>query len=190
MKTGTLIIIVLLALGLGFILYPIIRPCKENTIISTDTVYVYHTIRDTIYPAPVTIIKRDTVYPVSTNLGDFIEQGTELSTDFDISSFLVVNSYDDILKDDPEGFIRLREKTQNNIIFDRELIFESRCRDKIITNTVVSTGFYTYGSVLSDLRHFGASAGILYQNKRQRLYGASIGFYEHPFVSVGYGFKF
>lgn len=186
MKAKYIVLISALSIIIGALLYRGVFPCKENTIIETDTVYVHTVSYDTIIqPKPV---------PYKVTEVQIINDTTYLYHAVDTAAILAdyysTRYYADTLKDDNEGFVYLTESVSQNTLFDRMLYFESRCTDKIITNTISNTGFYAVGGIGGNKTGLNLSMGILYQNKKQRLYGAEIGYFYKPYLKVNYGIKF
>lgn len=168
-------------------MHPVIWPCREN-IIQSDTVYIDRVSYDTIIqkePVPVEIIKY-IEKPVTVYEPIIIPVDTSLI----IAEYFSVKYYDDILKDDSTGYIRLKEKVYQSKILDRELFFESRCQDKIITNYISPSGFYYYGSLKASKQIPGVSGGVIYLSKKEALTGFEIGYFGQPYVGFMYGKKF
>ena len=175
----------LICIVIGFILYPVIRPCKENEIIHTDTLYVERVTRDTVYPAPVTIVQTETV--TETFIDTVLMSVDTLSI---IAEYLTTKYYDDVLKDDSTAYIRLKEQVHRNSITDRELIFETRCRDQIITNTISPSGWYYTGGIGASRESLVLSGQILYLNDKNVLKGLEIGYNTIPYFQLKWGRKF
>jgi len=189
MKTSNLIFIVLVAVIAGFILRTIVIPCNP-AIPGSDTTHIERTVYDTIFqdvPVPVKIVRIDTIIkPVTV----YKLQKQAIDTAFIIAEWNKLRIYDDVLKDDSTGYIRLAEKVSYNKIHDRTLYFESRCRDRVITNTIHPTGFYMIGSVMTSKGMVGAGGGIMYLSHQSRLYSLNIGYLDKPYVGFSYGIKF
>ena len=186
MKGKHIVLLCLLCSVIGAFLYRTAFPCKENTIITTDTIYVNNVSYDTIIqekPVPVTItevqIINDTAYlyyPVDT---------AHILADYHST-----RKNDDVLKDDSTGYVHLTESVSQNAIFDRTLYFESRGKDKIVTNTLQNDGFYLMGGLGSSGKNIALSGGLIYISPSGRLGGLSVGHTGKPYLQLHYGFKF
>jgi len=154
----------------------------------SDTIIVNRIIRDTIYPAPITLVKTEYI---TDTIRTMIFKGIKIPADTlaIIQEYLTVKSYSDVLKDDKTAFILLNEKLYANRIIERELIFESRCRDKIVVNTLDPKGVYILGSVGASMEAPVISAEVIYL-KNQKIKGIEIGYNETPYVQLVFGFKF
>ena len=176
-----------MALVGGFILHPIILPCSDP-IMDTDTIYVHSVSYDTIIqekPVPVDVIK---YVPEYTTIYQPVT--VPVDTTAIIREYFSVRYYDDILKDDSTGYLRLKEKVYQSEIIDREVFFQSRCTDKIITNTIYPSGLYFEGSLSLSKQLFIPSVGVTYLGKNKALYRIGCGYYKSPVLTVGYGIKF
>ncbi len=148
MKNKAFFWIIILSLIVGFFLRPLILPCDE-TIIHTDTVFVDAFYRDTIYqdvPVPIYITRIDTVIKPQI-MTRYKVVYSKVDTNAILADWGLVRTYSDTLIDNSEVFIHLSEKVAKNALFDRKLVYETRCRDVIITNKVYRNGFYYGGSV-------------------------------------------
>ena len=154
----------------------------------TDTIYVHSVHYDTIYqdkPVPVEVLK---YVPKYTTIYEPVT--IPVDTALIIAQYFEVKLYDDTLKNDSTGYIRLKEKVYQSKIIDRELFFQARCTDKIVTNTLHPTGFYVLGGIKASTTTIGFSGSIIYLNKKERLTGAEIGYFGTPYIGFNYGFKF
>jgi len=106
-----------------------------------------------------------------------------------IQEYLTVKSYSDTLKDDKTAFIQLDEKLYANRIVDRKLIFESRCTDKIVVNTLDPKGLYILGGIGASMESLVMSGELLYLNNG-RMKGLEIGYNKIPYIQFKYGVKF
>ena len=179
-------IIFILCIIIGGIGYRCTFPCTNNDIMWTDTVYVSTVSFDTIIqikPVPVKITEYKTI--IDTVWMTLPVDTTEILTDYHRIRF-----YDDVLKDDSAGYVRLKESVSQNVLFDRVLYFESRCEDKIITNTISPTGLYAIGGAGWGTGAPIISVGVLYQNDKMRLKGLEVGYFYKPYIKLNYGFRF
>lgn len=186
MKTRNLLLIVFFALISGYILRTITHPCLEP-IMDTDTIYVHSVSYDTIIQErPVEVLKY-----VPKEVQTTVYQPVKIPVDTAaiIRDYFSVRYYDDILKDDSTGYVRLKEKVYQSKILDRELYFEARCTDKIITNTIYPSGLYLSGSLTFSRDFVYPSIGLSYIRPKS-LYFGSVGYWDSPVFSVGYGIKF
>ena len=184
MKTKHIIFICILCTIIGAIGYRSLFKCTENEIIRTDTVYVSTVSFDTIIqikPMPTYITQVQ--YSIDTLYHD-------VDTAFILRDYFATRFYDDTLKDDSEGYVRITESVTQNTLFDRMLYFESRCTDMVVTNTISNTGFYALGGLGWSQRAPIVSVGVMYQNKRQRLYGLNLTYLDRPVLLFQYGIKF
>ena len=184
MKTKHIIFICVLCTIIGAIGYRSLFKCTENEIIRTDTVYVSTVSFDTIIqikpiPTYITQVSIDTAYLYH-----------DVDTAFILKDYFATRYYDDTLKNDSEGYVRLTESVSHNAIFDRMLYFESRCTDKIITNTISPRGLYLVGGLGASKGGMGFSGGVTYLNAKSRLYGAEIGYMANPYIKLNFGLKF
>ena len=184
MAVKTNILICLICIVIGFILYPVIRPCKENEIIHTDTLYVERVTRDTVYqdiPVPVTIteVRYDTTFIPA-----------DVDTAAILADYYSVREYSDTLLDNSDIYVHLSEKVSRNALFDRVLVYESRCRDQIITNTISPAGWYYTGGLGASKDSFVLSGQILYLNDKNVLKGLEIGYNTIPYFQLKWGRKF
>ena len=187
MKTRNLIFLCLLFMGFGFMMHGVIFPGSEP-IMDTDTIYVHSVSYDTIYqdkPVPVEIIK---YVPKYTTIYEPVPVYAD--TALILAQYFEVKMYDDVLKNDSTGYIRLKEKVHRSQILDRELYFESRCKDKIITNTISQTGLYGVASLGVSRDVFIPSVGVLYLNDKARLKGLKLGYTDKIYIELSYGFRF
>jgi len=171
MKTANLLTVVLIAMVVGFFLHPLIRPCKENEVILSDTIYIDKIIRDTIYQnVPVVrvekVIEYDSIYTT-------IFQPIKIPVDTAaiIAEFNTIRSFSDTLLYNDSIYVHLKEKVAYNRLFDRQLYYEVYTKDKIITNTVYRNGFY-YGGSLSLRMNFEFNLGYQH-NKNIYILGAN-----------------
>ena len=94
------------------------------------------TIKEDV-PVPVEVVKWkpgkiDTTYlPSELNFKDTVSIAEAYSKLY--TNYNSIKKYDDVLKDDSLAYIRLKESTQHNSIFDRELIYEHRTPTVYIT---------------------------------------------------------
>ena len=173
MKTRNLIFLAFIAAISGYILRTVTHVC-ESQIANTDTVYIHSVTYDTIIQEkPVPVLK---YVPVDTA--------------YIIAQYFSVKYYDDILKDDSTGYIRLKEKVYKSEILDRELYFESRCENTIITNTIKPSGLYGVASIGATRDIISPSVGVLYLTPQERLYGLKIGYLNNLYFELSYGVKF
>ena len=186
MKTRNLIFICLMCLVGGFLVYPIV--IRTEPIMDTDTLYVHSVSFDTIIQEVPKVIKQvyfDTI-EVSTTVYKPIR--IPIDTAQLIAQYFSVKYYDDVLKDDSTGYVRLKEKVYQSSIIDRELFFESRCTNQVITNVIPARGLY-FNSTLSIAKGFVyPTVGITYLRDKS-LYSAGFGYYKNPVFTIGYGFK-
>ena len=186
MKAKGVIIIGLLCIVIGALLYRVTFPCSENEVIWTDTIYVSTVQYDTIIqikPVPVRIVEYKSII-------DTVWLAIDVDTAAIMADYLRIKFYDDTLKDDSTGYIRLTESVTRNEIFDRTLYFEARSSDKIVTKTISPKGLYLISGLGASKQGVAFSGGLIYLNGKQRLYGAEIGYMGIPYVQLKYGFKF
>ena len=180
------ILVVLLAVFSGYILRSVTYKC--DPIMDTDTIFVHSVSYDTIImdkPVPVEVIK---YVPKYTTVYEPVPVYAD--TALILAQYFEIKKYDDVLKNDSTGYIRLKEKVYKSEIIDRELYFEARCKNTIVTNTIYPTGFYLSGGLMASKQSIGVQGGITYLSKKQRLTSAYIGYYTEPFVGFSYGIKF
>jgi hypothetical protein len=180
------IIVVIFAAISGYICRIVTH--KDTQIVNTDTIYVHSVSYDTIIqdrPVPIEVIKYVPKYTTVYKLTH-----VPVDTALIIAQYFEVKLYDDVLKDDSTGYVRLKEKVYQSSIIERELFFEARYQNKIITNTINPSGLYLSGSLLASKQRLGVQGNIMYLNNKKRLYGIGVGHFNSPYISLSYGFKF
>jgi hypothetical protein len=145
---------------------------------------------DTIFPTPITLV--ETVYDTITITGEYSDVGdligsspTNIATDY-----YAMRHYDDVLKDDSAGYVRIQSWVTQNKLADRKLYFQARSKDKVITNYVNNAELYFMPSLMASRQSVGISGGLIYKSRLNRLYSLEVGYFENPYVGIGYGFVF
>ena len=125
-------------------------------------------------PEPVEVIKwkkgdvvKDTIYqPLDLTVVDSVKIAKAYNELYE--KYAEITIYDDILKDDSLAFIRLREKTQYNKVFDRSLEYEHRTPIIRITRVEEDNTFSIVGGLHGNFKQISFAAGVV--TKRNAVY--------------------
>lgn len=161
-----------------------------NNVMQADTVVQHVTHYDTVYPTPITLVSTvydtiiDTILVGGDDIGGLLASSpTEIERDW-----RAVRSYDDVLKDDSTGYVRVQSTVSHNRLMNRRLFFESRCQNRTITINKPEL-YYTFSLMASKQRN-GISGGIIYKDLNNRLFRLEIGYLQEPYIGLGVGFSF
>ena len=187
MKKHDIIMLFVIMLLVVFAVWQRQSICElRNAKPETDTVIVESVHYDTIYPTPITLVETDTV---TLSEVDTVYFNNPVSLGV-AKKFFSYNYYDDVLKDDSTGYVRIKSTVHKNTLEDRELFFEARCQDKIITRYENKRELYFMPSLMASPTSLGVHGSLKYKDKKYRLYGLNFGFFKEPFVGLGLGFRF
>lgn len=179
-----------------------IRELRNKPLISSDTTITQHNYPDTIDPTTITLkaisylpefkIKTNNYMPFFIKI---IEKDTviqTISSDSLIKDYYATRYYDDILKDDRTGYVRIQSTVNKNTLTDRRLFYEARCQDKVITKTVQdnSMDLYFSPSLMVSRNQVGIQGSLILATKKDRMFTIGGGYFSEPFLSAGIGFKF
>jgi len=191
----------LLVVALFFLLYfngclDRFKPAPPRITIVHDTIYVTHT--DTIRSKPqivkTIITKLQEVPPQYLPDTNYIALKSQYEGLRDL--FLTTNIFNDSLKVDSIGIVRVEDTVQQNIIMGRR--WDYSIRERIITTTITITnpvkkrnevylGMETEGTVNNLLDR--AKVGVFLKNKKDDVFGVNIG-YDFPQASQVFGAKY
>lgn len=185
-------------LGLIFILF--LQRCNDrdkinespNVVVKIDTVWF---IRDTIvYGKPQLIYgQRDTIfensieYIPSDDYAELAQQFQQLKEDL-----LSKNTYRDTLKIDSIGYVSVEDQIQRNQVLNRKYRYSLKYPEitKTITTTLPSKKqFYVGGGLGGNEQQLISTVdlGILYKDKKDRIFGAKVIKNLEPNLPITYG---
>lgn len=189
MKTINIVLVLICIILIGIIAWMWKRPVDVVTEIVTDTVYVETTVYDTVYPTPITLV--ETVYDTIVTTEDYSDIG-DMMTESVLAEFYATKFYDDTLKDDSDGYVRIQSKIRENSLVDRKLFYESRYKSPVITQYVTQKdwGLYFMATLMAGKQASGFSGSLIYKDYNSRLFSLEIGYMGNTYVGIGYGFRF
>jgi len=154
-----------------------IIPGPDTTIVY-DTIVVHDTVRGKIvyiHSKPDVLWKTDTAYRPDTNYNGLLKQYTKLGDDyFSLRTFKTEFSVD------PYGTVTVTDEIKTNELINTTMISNLKIPEKTITITKYSepkrqlyAGVELFGNPTSLLT--GAQANMLYKDKKDRIFGAGVG---------------
>ncbi|MBW1614436.1 MAG: hypothetical protein JRJ57_10800 [Deltaproteobacteria bacterium] len=153
-----------------------------------DTVVMHYTHYDTVYPTPITLVRTeyDTIYRSDTVWTD------DPVTREIAENYYATRYYDDVLKDDSTGYVRIQSTVRENTLTDRRMFYEARCQDKYITETIQDNSMRLYftPSLMVSRYQVGIQGSLILITEKDRMFTLGGGYFTEPFVSAGIGFKF
>ena len=134
MKTGNLLLIVIVAVIAGFFLRTVLIPCRGNDTIN-DTIYVPYVLEGTInevHPAPISISLGNPSDPIIRTLYDSIFLEADTAAIF--ADYRAVRQYSNVVIDSAGVYIYYDAKTSLNRLYDVHFDWRFTGQDKIINN--------------------------------------------------------
>lgn len=164
----------------------------NSTIVKIDTIWV---VKDSVVYSKPSILygRRDTVYE---NTREFIASTdiTELTKQFNSlkAELLAKNTYRDTLKIDSTGYVAVEDEIQRNEILQRKYSYSLKYPEitKTITNHIYDgRQVYLGGGIAGNKDNIVNSAqlGLLYKDKKDRIFGVGVNKTFAPNIPLTYG---